>query len=1642
MAADGIVAVVMRTSTRNGRGAADRPAPRDLFVTDTWGDQRAIQYGPDSSKFPFFDRGGDGYVVGLDGSLRITRQSIRLTRGEALEIKDKSQSYSRRSRDSDKADWKRLRQPGRRLIAPTSTAGPSSEDFISVSRRRRQTEAEGFSVLDNILTKMADEHGGEQGSAGSASDEASDSDAGEAGEGAQVSLKARARELHQRLHSVPTDAPAWLDLADFQDRLGDIGAADDTALEPKSRRARLADRESSRASRRQAVLDVKFSILDKAISAHPDNRRSLALVLGRLQLAADTGRWDTERIEREWRRLLKDVEFMANVDTAIILWQGYLAWRRSDWSSFELGKISDLHAEAVAHFASMAESQVTAAPFKLDEARLALLRGYLGVLEAAGMTERAIATVQALLEVNLCASPPGVSADSASSTPRPSFEEDLQDFEEFWNSSEPRLMEKGARGWAQSRKDGREDASPTSGPTAASHTSKELPDSPHQHPVDRWLQAEGRRRGLRRFPAKLTDRPEWQVEGDEIDAFSTVLFSDLRPFLFRIQSRGGMLGLLDLALAFLGLPSGLMSGLTDSIEGCTDGVGTGCRAPGEPRRTETSDIGPDFWPASLNADASSSPAEPFTYIDGQMMERERRSNLSSPSASPVLCGPATVESLFPGTDDSGPPLARRLRSADPSTLRLAGRLLDQLAPYGQAFAAAPVLQLAVEAALNLKAATKLARKLLSKDRDNHVLWHAYAQLELSAGRTAPARTVYVTALESSTTRFAEDGRPLAYLPQMWSSLAEQLWRSGETVGAAAVIVSAAKCGFSALHPSSVDLRRDLDSAAPPSGLEALRTRKALQSLISASLRAEEVSAVPQHLVHLLVFCLALFDYLILPPGEAFPAAMAVFDDPVQEAVLQPVAERLAMKRAEFMRWHVATGQAYRPAEVRRAFDSAVAVCPANTLLWSHLAAHEMRSKIDNHLRLALESHLSKQERLTTARALAGGAIGRSAAISAPLTPWLFALYVELNLYSDRFNESAARRLMERALDSPAAQASTTLWSICLEFETRLLGSKAGDRRGLKEQQARAKGLLYRAIKACPGSKSIYLFAFRRPLRDAMTIDEIASLYEVMCEKEIRLFVDLDDFLVEWHRSLPAAPGGDKNNENDGSDDDAGGESDDGYDDPFDPNKPYRKRDDKYEQIGGGGGGGGGPGVQRIPTGLHSLPVELLYSIFVLARSPSLAVASRGLRDVFHRAPLGVRVEYLLEMWHDDHLKNLATWRDTRFRACSCGYRRAAGEVHSAPPPGFWKRASILTPGTLALCCASHLPSAANVDPVSYAARFGICTADVVIRLELRLLQIESVHAVLEDHRRRLDRRASSSVPALSDLAGDKQAPVLTHVELPKRIFRALKQVQLGVYTPPAAASGSLPGASGKSRGKKRRRNEEPAPPSLTASAEAVDAASGYPSSLLSLLPPFLASSSDAIGPLPHAAAMELVLLLLSRYGGDANSHSGFPLAMSVHSDSWTLVHILLAHGADPSKKEGLAIQIAVRKGALLGLRTLVERQEKMEKRWAKARAFLDRLVDESVARWWRIKMPSYRAPVGRTGEKEEDGARPEGTTTTPPSSSGSSKKRRLPDRFVPDSRHLREAIKADCWDVVHYLMHEKHVVPDIKALQLMERKGM
>lgn len=172
-----------------------------------------------------------------------------------------------------------------------------------------------------------------------------------------------------------------------------------------------------------------------------------------------------------------------------------------------------------------------------------------------------------------------------------------------------------------------------------------------------------------------------------------------------------------------------------------------------------------------------------------------------------------------------------------------------------------------------------------------------------------------------------------------------------------------------------------------------------------------------------------------------------------------------------------------------------------------------------------------------------------------------------------------------------------------------------------------------------------------------------------------------------------------------------------------------------------------------------------------------------------------------------------------------------------------------------------------------------------------------------------------------------------------------------------------------------------------------------------------------VSPLPSFDKLELLLRLILIHHASPNSNQGFLLAMAVYAESTPLICFMLACGADPMLRNGIALHISVKKGWIRGLRLLVERDDRVEAHW---RTILRQITHEL-----------HNLSQIRCGN----------VTKTPHRHLGSNKRRRLADRCQVDVSLLNAAVRSKAWDLVNYLMNQKGLVPDVDTLNLIDQHG-
>ena len=220
------------------------------------------------------------------------------------------------------------------------------------------------------------------------------------------------RSLLEQPHSVDL----WLEFLAFQEQYLEWGHLPGEAGDSVGHKTR-------------ALLDRKISIYERALEHNP---MSEELLIGHMELVREV--WTTEKIIKRW----KDLVFRQ--PNRPRLWLSYIRFCQTNFSSFGTSSLISLFKKCLTTLSSIERGTLQSHP-ALPETMsymLAVFSLFCDFLKEVGLTERALACYQALIEYNLC-SPSEISGDDKSQK---------EFFETFWDSGCPRFGEDGALGWS------------------------------------------------------------------------------------------------------------------------------------------------------------------------------------------------------------------------------------------------------------------------------------------------------------------------------------------------------------------------------------------------------------------------------------------------------------------------------------------------------------------------------------------------------------------------------------------------------------------------------------------------------------------------------------------------------------------------------------------------------------------------------------------------------------------------------------------------------------------------------------------------------------------------------------------------------------------------------------------------------------------------------------------------------------------------------------------------------------------------------------------------------------------------------------------------------------------------------------------
>ena len=226
-------------------------------------------------------------------------------------------------------------------------------------------------------------------------------------------------EYSNSLLEQPHNVDLWMEFLTFQDQLMEWGHL-------------AGEGGDFRARKKQAIAERKMSIYERALEQNPVSEE---LLMGYMSLVRE--KWDTDKMIKRW----KDLVFQQ--PNRPVLWLGYIHFCQTNFSSFRTSSLNSLYSKCITTLASIVEGTLKShLPLPRTPAyMLTIFSLYCSHLKQVGLTEKAVASYQALIEFNLCV-PPEVEGEDVSLEALKKF------LEPFWDSGAPRFGESGALGWS------------------------------------------------------------------------------------------------------------------------------------------------------------------------------------------------------------------------------------------------------------------------------------------------------------------------------------------------------------------------------------------------------------------------------------------------------------------------------------------------------------------------------------------------------------------------------------------------------------------------------------------------------------------------------------------------------------------------------------------------------------------------------------------------------------------------------------------------------------------------------------------------------------------------------------------------------------------------------------------------------------------------------------------------------------------------------------------------------------------------------------------------------------------------------------------------------------------------------------------
>ncbi|KAL6720435.1 hypothetical protein ACLMJK_002357 [Lecanora helva] len=818
------------------------------------------------------------------------------------------------------------------------------------------------------------------------------------------------------------------------------------------RSSRVSRRTGLTAAERRSTAEVKLSMCYKALKVVQNSTARETLLVYKMQEAQLI--WDNRKLALEWQNILEAYP------VSLALWNDYLNFKQTTFASFRYEEVFETYTHALTWLknSQLRQNVCVTERRKLYKVQMYILLRMTLYMTESGFTEQAVAAWQALLEFQLFR--PAELGGSKNEKVDPLHRSMLSRFEQFWDGEVSRIGENGWLGWAGTEQRRGESHEAKTQTVNRLDIEKDLWSS--------WVRSERAQKAESRMPARTTD------DTVEDDPYRVILFSDIQTFLIELPSVVSRDVTIDVFLAFCRLPPYIEDGDESSarswwLEGyihndLLDFANDKLLLSMNPSlRRENSTIHNSMPLEHEPINPSSTDKGIFSLLTADY--RLSSDNLFASHRAWF----STFEAWCDNCSENNKALERAWVLRTLRHIVSAGIGGEDLAEY----------VLALELRFSPDTVKKTARGLLKKQPSSLKLYNAYALIDYRLGNASAGEKTLLTSIRMSESLDEASQRNAILL---WRSWTWELLTAGDTRKALELLLMYGEDDALKEAPYG-----NLSTDQSPSSSKILRAERALTST-----RDHLLSLGQYRLAVHAIDCFVLFTYLkssspLSAAASVFKSNCAYLKTYISHTNLYH--ELLHQSFARLLYHHITHTHIVKPADIRSLLTESITYFPQNTIFLSLYAWNEARFRIDDRVRSIVKDVVLTSNQDTN--------VNRSESV----IPHFFAIYSELNrAVTFGSNVSTIRSTFERAVENGSSGAHCAgLWKMYFLFEHSRGGA------------AKAKNVFWRAIRACPWVKELYLLAFeylRGP--GGFSDEDLRGIYELMSEKELRIHVNLDD----------------------------------------------------------------------------------------------------------------------------------------------------------------------------------------------------------------------------------------------------------------------------------------------------------------------------------------------------------------------------------------------------------------------------------------------------------------------------------------------------------------------------------------------------